>query len=122
MFVVLCFVRLPRFFRADTPWQRKAHDVLLLASYALFLVQVLTNGAAFGGTLGDGATSMFRSVTPFTLVTIPCIQVGLFAAWLSLGLTKFDGTRHAGGFVAILPAAIPASYVILWAGMWYHWF
>jgi hypothetical protein len=122
VFIVLFFVFLPRFFRAGIPWQRKAHDVLLLAAYALFPVQVLTNGAAFGGTLGDGATSMFRSVTPFTLVAVPSIQVSLFTVWLYLRLTRFCGTRYAGGFVATVPAAIPASYVVLWAGMWYHWF
>jgi hypothetical protein len=120
--VVLFFVFIPRFVRAGTPWQSKAHDALLLAAYALFPVQVLTNGAAFGGTFGDGATSMFRSVTPFTLVAVPCIQIGLFAVWLYLRLTRFRGTRCAGAFVAAAPAAVPASYVVLWAGMWYHWF
>lgn len=120
--VVLFFVFLPTFFRAGTPWQSKAHRALLLAAYALFPVQVLTNGAAFGGTLGDGATSMFRSVTPFTLVAVPAVQMGLFAVWLFLRLTKFRSTRYVGAFVATAPVAVPASYVLLWAGMWYHWF
>lgn len=120
--VVLFFVFLPRFFRAGTPWQSKAHDALLLVAYVLFPIQVLTNGAAFGGTMGDGATSMFRSVTPFTLVAVPCVQVGLFAVWLYLRLTRFRATGSGGTFVAAAPIAVPALYVVLWAGMWYHWF
>jgi hypothetical protein len=120
--IVLFFVFLPRFFRATRTLQSKAHDALLLAAYGLFPVQVLTNGAAFGGTFGDGATSMFRSVTPFTLVAVPCIQVGLFAVWLCLRLTKFRSAKYAGAFLVTLPAVVPTAYVVLWAGMWYHWF
>src|SRR3954462_9772675 len=65
--IVLFFVWLVRLFSSRTPLQRKAHDLLLLATYALFPVQVVTNLLAVAGTLGDGNTSMFRSIELSTL-------------------------------------------------------
>jgi hypothetical protein len=121
VFVVLFFVLLPRFFQAGTLWY-KVHTALLLFAYALFPVQVFTNLAAFGGTFGDGATSMFRSITPSTLVAIPSIQLGLFVIWFYLRLTKFHTTLYVSAFLSIVPAFVPASYILLWASMWYHWF
>src|SRR3954466_15251204 len=60
--IVLFSVWLVRLFSSRTSLHRKVHDLVLLAAYALFPVQVVTNLLAFAGTLGDGNTSMFRSI------------------------------------------------------------
>jgi hypothetical protein len=122
VFLGLFFVRLPKFFSSAIPGQRKALDGLLLLAYVFFPIQVLTNLAAFGGMFGDGATSMFRSVSPFTLVAVPCIQLAVFLLWAWLRFTRFRGVGISGGVAATIPAVIPAAYVFLWAGRWFHWF
>src|ERR1051325_3583045 len=87
--IVLFCVWLMRLFSSGTPLQRKAHDFLLLATYALFPVQVVTNLLALAGTLGDGNPSMFRSIGLSTLIAVPSIQLGAFALWLTLRFTLF---------------------------------
>jgi hypothetical protein len=120
--LVLLPFHLPRLFASKVASAEKAHHAVWLAAFALFPVQVLTNLAAFGGTFGAGATSMFRSVSPQALIAIPCIQLALFGLCVYLRLSVRAGTSRAAAILPVIPAAIPASYVILWAGMWYHWF
>jgi len=120
--LVLLPFHLPRLFTARVAPAEKTRHALWLAAFALFPVQALTNFSAFGGTWGDGATSMFRSVSPLTLVAIPLLQLALFGACMYLRLSASTGADRAAAVLTVMPAAIPASYVILWTGMWYHWF
>jgi hypothetical protein len=122
VFLVLFTIRLPVFFSPEILRQQKALDGLLLLAYALFPIQVLTNLAAFGGTLGDGATSMFRSISLSSLVAVPCVQLSAFALWAWLRFTRFHEVGISGGITELVPAVIPAACVFLWAGMWIHWF
>jgi hypothetical protein len=116
VFLVLFFVQLPSFFVPAISRTQKAHDALLLATYALFPVQLLTGLMASGGTLGDGATSMFRFVTPFTLVAVPCIQLAAFAAWIYARLALFEAEPKKSDIVAVFPAIVPVGNIILWFG------
>lgn len=122
VFLVLSLIRLPEFFSPEILWQQKALDGLLLLTYAFFPIQVLTNLTALSSTLGDGATSMFRSISPSSLVAVPCVQLSVFALWAWLRFTRFQEVGISGGVTALIPVVIPAAYVLLWAGMWFHWF
>jgi hypothetical protein len=117
--IVLFFVWLVRLFSSRTPLQRKAHDLLVLAIYALFPVQVVTNLLAVAGTLGDGNTSMFRSIELSTLIAVPSIQLAAFALWLTLRFTLFRTPGQSSGSVVAIPGVIPLFYLIAFGIIWY---
>jgi hypothetical protein len=116
--VLSAFFVVPRLMRSTQPRQLRLSNWLLFAAYALFLADAYLSLSAFGGTLGDGATSTHRYVNPNLLLPIGVIQLACFFHWgrTRLSEVRFQEprqVRHRAITLALLaPGAIALAFVV----------